>query len=564
MTRRPRSRKAELAQLRDQLRQQGWSYTQIAGHIQDEHGVNRRVAFRLAHGLTQAEVAERWNSHWPDAEAPKTAKHVSYWEAWPTPTGRMPSLDTLGKLACLYQCQPGDLLDGSDYGQLDLPATVATDSWPSVPAAAPVGSAISPAPTNALVPVQHQEHLPERLLPTSNDCFTPGLPQPPTDPFLTQLTHQLARLAAATDGDQSLSARQKDAAFKQLIDAFIAWAHTMNRRALLRHLSWAATTAAAAPLFDGLAEDQHARLAAVIQQPSRVDDEVVDHIEQVLWRCMRQDDSLGPQAALDTVLAQRNLAYAMLSECPSVLRPRLLSAFANLSRYAGWLAFDLKDFDGASYYYEQARTAAHEAQNTALGAMVLCNLSHLATWQHRPRVGIDHAVAAQAWANQTDDLPLRAFASDVAARAYAMDEQDAACGQHLHQAREYITAYEGGSTLVHFYNAELLDSIQGMCLLQLHQPAQAIQHTSQSLARIDRSYVRNIAFNTVYLGQAQLAARNVDGAADSLGDAAALAVHNHSARLVQHIQDLHTELTPWQDTRAVQQLDDRLRGYGLV
>lgn len=560
MTRRPRSRKAELAQLRDQLRQQGFSYPQIAARIRAEHGVNPRVAFRLAHGLTQAEVAERWNSLWPEAEAPRTAKHISYWEAWPTPTGRMPSLDTVGKLACIYQCQPGDLLDTSDYHQLDLSPAPAEPLQP--PPAAPAVPVIEPPTT--LVAGRTTDRLPELLLPAPGDCFTPAVPQPATDPFLTRLTHQLSSLAAATDGDQRLSARQKDAAFQQLLDVFVSWAHTMNRRALLRHLSWAAATAAAAPLFDGLADEQQDRLAAVIQQPSRVDDTVVNHIEQVLWRCMRQDDSLGPQAALDTVLAQRNLAHAMLAECPSGLRPRLLSVFANLSRYAGWLAFDLKDFDGASYYYEQARTAAHEAHDTALGAMVLCNLSHLATWQHRPRVGIDHAVAAQAWANQTDDLPLRAFAADVAARAYAMDQHDVACQQHLEQARAYITAYTGGATLVHFYNQELLDSIQGMCLLQLHQPEQALHHTSHSLAALDRSYVRNIAFNTVYLGQAQLASRDVDATAESLGDAAALAVHNHSARLVSHIHHLRTELEPWNDTRAVHQLDERLHGYGFA
>lgn len=56
----------------------------------------------------------------------------------------------------------------------------------------------------------------------------------------------------------------------------------------------------------------------------------------------------------------------------------------------------------------------------------------------------------------------------------------------------------------------------------------------------------------------------MDSATGSLGDAAALAVHNQSARLVQHIHDLRTELTPWEDTRAVQELDQRLRGYGLT
>ncbi len=270
------------------------------------------------------------------------------------------------------------------------------------------------------------------------------------------------------------------------------------------------------------------------------------------------------QAALDTILAQRNLAHAMLTECPTALRPRLLSAFANLSRYAGWLAFDLQDFDSATYYYEQARTAAHEAQNTALGAMVLCNLSHLATWQHRPRIGIDHAVAAQAWAAQTDDMPLRAYAADVAARAYAMDHQAAPCLRELDEARRHLAADDGAATLVHFYNVELLDSIHGLCLLNLNQPAEAVEHTSRSLAVLDPAYVRNVAFNTVYLGTAHLANHDIEAAATNLADAAALTIHNRSARLVQQIRDVRDDLTPWAGTRAVDDLDERLHSYGLA
>ncbi|MGH3702073.1 MAG: hypothetical protein ACRDQY_22015 [Pseudonocardiaceae bacterium] len=53
----------------------------------------------------------------------------------------------------------------------------------------------------------------------------------------------------------------------------------------------------------------------------------------------------------------------------------------------------LKQFDHAGYYYEDARALAHEAENTGLGALVLCEMSHLATWQGIPRTGIDHAVA---------------------------------------------------------------------------------------------------------------------------------------------------------------------------
>jgi hypothetical protein len=81
----------------------------------------------------------------------------------------------------------------------------------------------------------------------------------------------------------------------------------------------------------------------------------------------------------------------------------MLSVLSEASRQAGWLSFDLKQFDHAGYYYEDTRAPAHEAENTGLGALVLCESSHLATWQGKPRIGIDHAVAAGQWADRTDD-----------------------------------------------------------------------------------------------------------------------------------------------------------------
>jgi hypothetical protein len=110
----------------------------------------------------------------------------------------------------------------------------------------------------------------------------------------------------------------------------------------------------------------------------------------VLGHCRQQDHTLGPQAALSTVLTQRELARALEPDCPADLRPRMLSVLSEASRQAGWLSFDLKQFDHAGYY-EDARSLAHEAENTGLGAFVLCEMSHLATWQGKPRIGIDEA-----------------------------------------------------------------------------------------------------------------------------------------------------------------------------
>jgi hypothetical protein len=219
-----------------------------------------------------------------------------------------------------------------------------------------------------------------------------------------------------------ITPRDRDRFFDQLVQFLTSWAHTIQRRKLLCNLSCAAATAL---LFQNIDPEEQQRVAAVLSKPSRVDAATIEHMETVLWRSQQLDDTLGPLAALDTVLAQRTLARALERDCPASLRPRILSLLSKASYQAGWLSFDLNDFASAQYYYNDARALAHEAGNVELGAFVLCYMSYLATWQRKPRMGIDHAVAAGEWAKRTDSVGLQAYAADIAARAYAADGQPA-------------------------------------------------------------------------------------------------------------------------------------------
>ncbi|WP_018505058.1 helix-turn-helix domain-containing protein [Parafrankia discariae] len=113
------------------LRSLGWTYQRIALELRLRHRVNARVAYRLAHGWTQEEVARRWNERWPGPGVAKTGKTISYWEVWPARGGRAPSAHTLARLAALYHCRPGDLLDGTDHDDLDeLPGRAPSECGP--------------------------------------------------------------------------------------------------------------------------------------------------------------------------------------------------------------------------------------------------------------------------------------------------------------------------------------------------------------------------------------------------------------------------------------------------
>lgn len=535
MTRSYRSRRSRLADLAETQRAAGRTWAQIAAIIADAERVNTRVAMRLAHGLTQTQVAAIWNDRWPPGPASSgvTDKNISYWETWPQ-SGHEPSLRTLKRLAQLYCCDVGELIDDGRFGHLDAVAQ---------PIAATRVIAKYDDAAATVVTATGTEHPPEAAWSA-------------LEPFskLVLLAEQPSR-----------SLRDREACYEELVHVLTGWASTMKRRDLLRTLAWAASTAATVPIFSGLELGEQEQVVRVLDGQHRVDESVVGHIETVLWAAMRQDDALGPQAVLDTVLAQRRLARTILADCPAALRARLLSLFANLSRFAGWLCFDLSDLDSAAHFYEQARIAAHEAENTELGIFVLCNLSHLATWRGQPRVGIDHAVAATAWANDTDDTLLRAYVADVSARAYARAGMQRACLDALASIPSCLDnpwARTPADSLAYFYGPGQYSGSRAGCLLLLGRTSDALDSAREALTLSDPSFVRNRAFEMVHLGTAYIQSQQAEAAACILSQAADIAARNGSARLVEMLRQARHRLRQWDQVPAIKDLDDRLAAYG--
>ncbi|MFJ2115900.1 hypothetical protein ACIOEX_29110 [Streptomyces sp. NPDC087850] len=518
MTAKPRSRRQEQVQFATELRATGKTWPEVAAAVRHRYRVNARVAPRLARGLSQRQVAELWNQCWPDD--PKSFKNISTWELWPSSTGHAPSLGTLDRLAQLYECAVPDLLT-------DLP------SHGHPPPLSPAPAASVPAVGIDL------------------------LDGPAAEPLM--LTPQPAG---------TLGHRLYDLRFEELAQALIMWVQQANpgldRRELLLKISTALTVAAAAPLLDMADADERGRVAAVLDDPGRLDLATVAHAERVLQHYRRQGDVLGPQIALQTALAQRHVIADLVTSAPEALRPRVLTVYAELSQMVGWQLYNLGDYRAAQYCYDDARTAAHDAENTEFVTYVLCTMSQLATWQNKPRVGIDHAIAAQTWAAQTDSPAARGYAADVAARAFAAAHQDVKAHRALEQEHAAVNGLTVGTPLAswwYFYDESFYWGTNAECALVLGTPEKALAAARTSLPMIDPTNVHNYAHTLALQSQAHLQQGDIAEASAIVGDIARISGVNPSPRIIQRIAGLRTALTPWQRSRAVRKLDDLLTHY---
>ncbi len=294
---------------------------------------------------------------------------------------------------------------------------------------------------------------------------------------------------------------------------------------------------------------------------------MVSEAEQALLQYRKQGDVLGSQVALQSALAQREFIAGFLADAPSALKPRLLSVYAELSQTVGWQLFDLGDYRAAQYYYDDARTAAHDAENVELVSYVLCTMSQMATWQGKPRVGIDHAVAARSWAEETGSWAARAYAADVAARAYAANGDGSKTQRALDDERAaYARIHDAAQPLSswwYFYDESFYWSIRAECGLRLGNPDDALYAIETAVPLSDPTNLHDYAHVLVKQSSAHILQGDIDRASEIAGSAAKITAVTRSPRTIGRVRELRATLSPWQQTRAVRNLDDVLRGYGV-
>ncbi|MEV6331385.1 MFS transporter [Streptomyces sp. NPDC051909] len=240
----------------------------------------------------------------------------------------------------------------------------------------------------------------------------------------------------------------------------------------------------------------------------------------------------------------------------------LFGATAELTRLAGWMAFDTGQQEAAQRYYIQALRLARAAADVPLGGYVLASMSLQATYRGFADEGVDLAQAALERNRGLATARTMSFFRLVEARAHAKAGDGTAAAAALKAAEGWLERSREGDpdpSWLGFYTYDRFCADAAECYRDLKLPRQVRRFTEQALSRPTEEYVRSHGLRLVVSAVAELESGNLDAACAAGTRAVEVAGRISSARTTEYVRDLLHRLEPYGDEPRVMELRERAR-----
>ncbi|WP_370413977.1 MFS transporter [Streptomyces fradiae] len=240
----------------------------------------------------------------------------------------------------------------------------------------------------------------------------------------------------------------------------------------------------------------------------------------------------------------------------------LFGATAELTRLAGWMAFDTGQQEAAQRYYIQALRLARAAADVPLGGYVLASMSLQATYRGFADEGVDLAQAALERNRGLATARTMSFFRLVEARAHAKAGDGSAAAAALKAAEGWLERSREGDpdpSWLGFYTYDRFCADAAECYRDLKLPRQVRRFTEQALSRPTEEYVRSHGLRLVVSAVAELESGNLDAACAAGTRAVEVAGRISSARTTEYVRDLLHRLEPYGDEPRVMELRERAR-----
>ncbi|MEU2506155.1 MFS transporter [Streptomyces sp. NPDC007863] len=240
----------------------------------------------------------------------------------------------------------------------------------------------------------------------------------------------------------------------------------------------------------------------------------------------------------------------------------LFGATSELTRLAGWMAFDTGQQEAAQRYYIQALRLARAAADVPLGGYVLASMSLQATYRGFADEGVDLAQAALERNRGLATARTMSFFRLVEARAHAKAGDGPAAAAALKSAEGWLERSRDGDadpTWLGFYSYDRFCADAAECYRDLRMPREVRRFTEQALSRPTEEFVRSHGLRLVVSAVAELESGNLDAACAAGTRAVEVAGRISSARTTEYVRDLLHRLEPYGHEPRVMELRERAR-----
>ncbi|GAA1548649.1 MFS transporter [Streptomyces albidochromogenes] len=319
------------------------------------------------------------------------------------------------------------------------------------------------------------------------------------------------------------------------------------------------------PADSSVARDSAADESAADATPLRVGHADVAKLREAAEDARRWDSKYGGgdwRSSMVPECLRVDAAPLLLGSYSDDVGRSLFGATSELTRLAGWMAFDTGQQEAAQRYYIQALRLARAAADVPLGGYILASMSLQATYRGFADEGVDLAQAALERNRGLATARTMSFFRLVEARAHAKAGDAQAAGGALKAAEGWLErAREGDAdpSWLGFYSYDRFAADAAECYRDLKAPRQVRRFTEQALSRPTEEFVRSHGLRLVVSAVAELESGNLDAACAAGTRAVEVAGRISSARTTEYVRDLLHRLEPYGDEPRVAELRERAR-----
>ncbi|MCM2428859.1 sporulation protein [Streptomyces sp. RKAG337] len=240
----------------------------------------------------------------------------------------------------------------------------------------------------------------------------------------------------------------------------------------------------------------------------------------------------------------------------------LFSVTAELSRLAGWTAFDVGQHEAAQRHFIQALRLARAGGDVQLGCYVLTTMAMQSLLRGFADEAVDMAQGAFERAKGHAAPRVLAFTKLIEARAHARTNDARAASAALAASENLLgQARTGGPepAWIDFYNHARLSADAAEVFRDLKNPKAALAWNRQATAMPTGVFTRSVGMRLAIVGTAHLQARDLDHGLDLGNRSVDILARVQSARALDYVREFTTALTPWRREPAVREFLHRTR-----